>query len=494
MAASDSSEQTLAELSTCQLCCSNNTLSPSVDMLSLPCGHDICSRCTKLSIFAFMSHPSSGSVQCSVGGCPSPIPEHFLKQILSAAEHERYLQANLECLMNMNTSFFRCPNCRILIERIDEQLETAAGSPPQTHYDRFRMRCRKCQCVFCSNCLVEPYHDSRTCKEYELEMTTPLCRFCRKPLVDTSNLGFDADGGDDDDDDRLSVCGSLDCSVKNTQACQKVYPCGHHCIGVRDEPRCMGCMDEECIDGLAPQTSGDRCMICHTETLGESPCVQLNCGHVFHCECIRLKLRNGWPTDRITFGFARCPLCQEKIEHEEFAHELSKIAALEQKLVALGSNALQAEKDTVPHGVDINRFVLATYAFYLCSKCNKPYYGGRVECGDRHANGGGEAAELVCALCSSQSSNGCSIHSSEFIQQKCQFCCRVATWRCWGRVSFCQICHDRQLRGERMQILTPSELPLCLGPSCPLRIPHPPPGTPFSLGCFLCRLGAIDAT
>jgi E3 ubiquitin-protein ligase MYCBP2 len=51
------------------------------------------------------------------------------------------------------------------------------------------------------------------------------------------------------------------------------------------------------------------------EDLGSAPSIMLDCGHVFHYNCVTKKLQQRWPAARITFGFCECPLCKKWISH-----------------------------------------------------------------------------------------------------------------------------------------------------------------------------------
>ena len=65
------------------------------------------------------------------------------------------------------------------------------------------------------------------------------------------------------------------------------------------------------------------------------------------------------------------------------------------------------------------------FAYYLCFKCRKPYFGGERVCGE----GGGafDPTELVCGGCSPWSGEiDCPKHGKDFIEFKCRFCCSVA--------------------------------------------------------------------
>lgn len=74
------------------------------------------------------------------------------------------------------------------------------------------------------------------------------------------------------------------------------------------------------------------------------------------------------------------------------------------------------------------------------------------------------------------------------MEHKCQFCCSVASWFCWGKTHFCDACHTRQQKGDYVSKYEKDKLPKCPGKNkCPLKVQHPPNGDPFCLGCAFCR-------
>lgn len=68
------------------------------------------------------------------------------------------------------------------------------------------------------------------------------------------------------------------------------------------------------------------------------------------------------------------------------------------------------------------------FAYYMCFKCKKPYYGGERVCGE--AGGAFDPTELVCGGCSPWSGDiDCPKHGKDFIEFKCRWCCSVAVRR-----------------------------------------------------------------
>ena len=79
----------------------------------------------------------------------------------------------------------------------------------------------------------------------------------------------------------------------------------------------------------------------------------------------------------------------------------------------------------------------------------------------------------------------CKKHGNQQIDWKCNFCCSIALYHCFGTTYFCKKCHDER---------DPSHPKIedCGGVNCPLGIPHPPASkdlskSTFPLGCGICR-------
>ena len=92
------------------------------------------------------------------------------------------------------------------------------------------------------------------------------------------------------------------------------------------------------------------------------------------------------------------------------------------------------------HG-DPAGFAMERYAYYVCFKCGKAYFGGEARC-DLDA-GGGDAfnpEELVCGGCSDVSqAQMCPKHGTDYLEYKCRYCCSVAVFFCFGTTHFCNV-------------------------------------------------------
>jgi E3 ubiquitin-protein ligase MYCBP2 len=249
------------------------------------------------------------------------------------------------------------------------------------------------------------------------------------------------------------------------------------------------------------------CPACYTEPYEAAPCIRLEgCGHVFHADCIRRMLAAGWSGPRITFGFMGCPLCKARIAHPSLRDLLEPLAKLEatvrsKALLRLSyENADKAPELSDPLSAfykDPAGYAMHRFAYYRCSKCEAPYYGGEARCGAAGGDAAFDPKDLVCSSCLPHAAEAeCAKHGREFIVWKCRFCCSEALFFCFGTTHFCSTCHDRP--GECQEMERSSRLPKCpAGPlgkalpggvrECPLKGAHPDPGTEFVLGCSICR-------
>jgi hypothetical protein len=149
---------------------------------------------------------------------------------------------------------------------------------------------------------------------------------------------------------------------------------------------------------------------------------------------------------------------------------------------------------------DPARYALFKFAYYMCSKCKSPYYGGMAACG-----AAGEVRfnpdDLVCPSCMPHSADAdCPKHGREFITYKCQFCCNEALFFCFGEAGGGR---DRGLRRSLHTAHCPPSTPLPVRmpgggglrrPFDTPRRPHPPlPGRAQAQRTSATRATAIRA-
>mmetsp|Transcript_100667 Transcript_100667/g.217356 ORF Transcript_100667/g.217356 Transcript_100667/m.217356 type:complete len:585 (-) Transcript_100667:138-1892(-) len=417
------------------------------------------------------------------------------------------------------------------------------------HMHRSRFRCGQCDVDFC-RCGVSPYHWGYSCDGWQRhkvmsEQACPVgsCRWCSQPCMAkmrrSESLATSCCGSDEGTDLKRFPP-SLSCAEKERRACGKRHSaCGHWCGGVRGEERCLPCLHSDCggkassssarVSDAHPALSGpslswppspglklpdaeEWCPICWTEPYGAAPSVRLACGHVMHHHCAEALVRKG-PTGgrRLTFKGIRCPLCKAIMQHASIDALVSPQFDMYQKVrrKSLQRWAIEARKPAPrPHdAVDEDRIAtlaMSKMAFFECSQCNEPYYGGEVECG----GGGLEqqqeeeedldedvqaalAMELVCRGCASKGQLQCPEHGVEFLGWKCRYCCeREAHYFCFGTTHFCYVCHDLWQTGVEQRRKLQAGKP-CLGKDrCIFGGRHPSSSRngrdEYALGCTIC--------
>eukprot|EP00931_Biecheleriopsis_adriatica_P044095 TRINITY_DN25195_c0_g1_i1.p1 TRINITY_DN25195_c0_g1~~TRINITY_DN25195_c0_g1_i1.p1 ORF type:complete len:542 (+),score=83.78 TRINITY_DN25195_c0_g1_i1:125-1750(+) len=399
------------------------------------------------------------------------------------------------------------------------------------HMARSRFRCRQCASDFC-HCGVSPYHWGWSCdgwQRYQQDSNKPYgvgsCRWCSKPCVDkvkrSESLASPCCGCEEGTDFSRNPP-VLSCAEKERRSCGKRLPCGHPCGGVHGERECV----LPCFYGCKPRASGsatagnrsavvqdnvsgdDWCSICWTEPLRSAPCIRMACGHVMHQHCVEAMIRKGRETGRrLTFKNIKCPLCQSLMHHptvdilsrgqQSMYHNVRRKAlqrwVVEQRQPALRSNSLAEEEK-------IAKLAMGKMAFFECSQCHEPYYGGEVECGGVQENEEEDldedvqaalAMELVCKGCASKGQHQCPEHGTEFLAWKCRYCCeREAQYFCFGTTHFCHVCHDLWQSGVEQRRKLQAGRP-CLGKhNCIFGGRHPASckngRDEYALGCTLC--------
>ncbi|KRT81356.1 hypothetical protein AMK59_5684, partial [Oryctes borbonicus] len=319
--------------------------------------------------------------------------------------------------------------------------------------------------------------------------TSGQCRFCGA----VGSSGLLAIG---------NVCADQECQEYARTACTKLLACGHMCGGVQGEFDCLPCLHGCSSDATLRQDADDMCMICFTEALSCAPAIQLKCGHVFHLHCCKTVLMKRWAGPRITFSFSLCPICKSNIEHDVLKELLAPVQELfndvqRKALLRLEyEGLLSSDAIATPGGRFYNNaaaYAMDRYAYYVCYKCNKAYYGGEARC-DAEVSENYDPTELVCGGCSDVArAQMCPKHGTDFLEYKCRYCCSVAVFFCFGTTHFCNPCHDDF---QRVTNLPKNELPQCPagpkakqldGEECPLHVKHPPTGEEFALGCGVCR-------
>ena len=449
----------------------------------LGCDSIICN--THIIDLIYEKYPISERVTCPIARCDYTLSMDEILQVVTQEELSK-LEPSFESIIGKEGGIMAqcsCGNVTWLEPgKPDYHYKDDTGKIlSKTHADHmamFRFRCY-CSKITCASCHAEPYHTGKTCEEFKAFKLAKHCRYCMSTIKSSANH-----------------CKNVDCKSRYKNSCKKELTCGHICFGTNDETQCSECLEEACNG-----RGNDYCTICHTEGLSSAPCVFLECSHIFHYECLSETLKNRWPGPRITFKFARCPACNSWInalyspsiqaliapvvslyqEIRDKALKRLKYEGLENhpKLSQIDSQYYKKEED----------YALNTFSYYQCFNCKNTYFGGKRDCEQNNDAAKYDPKDLVCPSCSAQGKEGadCPKHGKDYIEFKCKFCCGIAAWFCWGTTHFCDQCHTRQNNGDYLSKKNRSELPVCPGASCPLKVQHPPNGEEFALGCSFCR-------
>eukprot|EP00760_Papus_ankaliazontas_P010676 PhM_4_TR14404/c0_g1_i1/m.20587/K10693/MYCBP2, PAM; E3 ubiquitin-protein ligase MYCBP2 len=489
------------------------------------CGHSFCNGCAAICSQFHMTHASSTTTNmpCPAEGCPVFLRKDELYQLVTPEDFET-LTFN-EVKVSLGDRLVECPKCSTAFER-DEVAMQMELHKVETHFEtnegllvdgivldkvlamdraRYRFRCATCNAEFCSSCGGSPYHLGHVCRDPSEQQLT--CRFCHSiisfhsaGIMNNAAVNGSAPGT------YPNVCKDDECLMRAKIACNRTLSCGHRCGGVAMEP-CIPCLDPKCVErraaaspsaSVSRQTNEDFCIICYIETLDAAPCVQLHCGHVFHFYCLESRLEKRWPTARITFRFMTCLICNAFMECEALNKLLTPLKALKAEVEKRSlermrmDGKLQSDAITSPTSRHYNNplsYASENYSYYLCSKCNKPFFGGMRRCGDgAQDNEGalvGDRDNIICGGCAS-SAGSCPKHGTQYIEYKCKYCCSLAVWFCWGTTHFCDTCHNPPRKSAKYA---------CEGPGkCPLGGTHAPNGTECSLGCAMCRIETTCAS
>eukprot|EP00347_Sterkiella_histriomuscorum_P006454 403352716 len=329
------------------------------------------------------------------------------------------------------------------------------------------IECEQCSNNFCIQCKQRPFHFGHTCISYKASLQNICCRFCKVLITDIKQDSVS------DIPASVNVCKSEECQQLMQQSCQKTHTyCGHACCGTLNEEDCLPCLQSFCTKKKEKLTYGacstDLCSICYTEELGQAPVAQLNCKHMFHQKCLATILKNRYSTLRISFGYLDCPVCAVFMKGSQCPQ--IKITILQESYFKGDVEAL-AVQTARREGVfqdqefienqDVSNYE-TEYAMPELNEANQP-----------------KKEDLLCVYCyGAKYGNNfkqCKTHDLEYLEHKCQYCCSVANWFCFGTTRFCDPCHN---------IATLNVPKICNPETCQWKGDHPPNGQPHCIGCM----------
>ena len=481
--------QEQGDLSSCQMC-------KTADFTYLECCHPICIPC-------FIKYAKSDfpNMKCKV--CHEVIQENFKKMVLGS----QYDEIDKHFMYKNLGNVIECPCCKelnsfepgVVDYHIKDENNVRLSKEAAEDYAKNRCRCGSCQNNFCIQCKATPYHVGKTCLQFANHKKALKCKYDGTEIK-ANNIGPDVD-----------VCNNPDCIERFKSSCKKVLPCGHKCFGCKDELKCPPCLVPDCpqYGKLFDQDVDSYCNICFTEGLGQAPVLLLSCNHYVHYHCLKHRLVTRWIGPKITFNHCKCPVCNNwyecpsnaeiqkyVAENKVLYKDICEKALKRLKFEDLDKDPKLTDKNSPWYGKNLE-YALKRLSYYMCYICKMPYFAGRRECGDGpnvdndNPNKNYDPKDCVCGKHANLSGvagiTNCKIHGKDFIEYKCKFCCKIASWFCWGTTHFCEDCHARQCKGDYISKYPKEKLPKCDPKKCELKINHPPNGEEFALGCSVCR-------
>eukprot|EP00347_Sterkiella_histriomuscorum_P002087 403369524 len=329
------------------------------------------------------------------------------------------------------------------------------------------IECEQCQYNFCIECKQRPFHYGHTCISYKASLENICCKFCKVLISDNKQDSVS------DIPASVNVCKSEECQQLLQQSCQKTHAyCGHACCGTLNEVDCLPCLQSFCTKKKEKLTYGvcstDLCNICYTEELSQAPIAQLNCKHMFHQKCLATILKNRYSTLRISFGYLDCPVCAVHMKSSQcpqinqiLLEESNFKGAVEALAVQTARREGVFQDQEFIENQDVSNYE-TEYAMPELNEANQP-----------------KKEDLLCVYCyGAKYGNNfkqCKTHDLEYLEHKCQYCCSVANWFCFGTTRFCDPCHN---------IATLNVPKICNPETCQWKGDHPPNGQPHCIGCM----------
>lgn len=237
-----------------------------------------------------------------------------------------------------------------------------------------------------------------------------------------------------------------------------------------------------------PPIPEDVCYVCQdTEGDWSDPLLELRCRHYIHKGCAegQLSVSKVAPGELINLMLAKCGICRRWLDHSALHDTVLPYVRLYHKIAAL-ARAQWKHDGGVRDGLVSTGEIVESMRFRTCQRCNNPFFDGKVECAAPPEDQNGREREAVCPECLNLQyvpppggwPSVCTVHGTEFVNWKCNWCCSTATFNCGGTVYFCERCHQRPF----------GEVYPCVGaPGCRVQHVQNDGQTPLCLGCGLCN-------
>lgn len=191
------------------------------------------------------------------------------------------------------------------------------------------------------------------------------------------------------------------------------------------------------------------------------------CGHSFHSNCIENCMIKAWkPSKKLSFDFMDCPICGKDLDltEDSLAGNLYKqFKKIKNQVLLACLKRMKTERIVNCKALTNKKSIfykkprmlaMACYVSYECTACRMPYIAGRIQPKNEGRNrekemkliSPGDGESLICPNCSIF--EGCKVHSLDYSRFKCRYCCKKATWFCFGTAHFCSGCFIKYKRNN----------------------------------------------
>lgn len=255
------------------------------ELVEAACGHSLCKNCVAAHVERAVEQLRCTGICCPCEGCGAALDASFVQNSTPEELNQQFLDACFSEFMALEARsddihLVTCPRqdppCGCPMEWLQPSEEEVKkygedkitrkaedGTPLSraawVHFNINRIRCPQCSADFCASCMVQPYHLGATCEQLKEYAASKQCRFCGCRVTLGVNLAplcaHEA---------LMSCCDNEECLEKRDTACHQVHACGHACGGVREEERCLPCLQPDCLEGAKDGHADihDFCSIC----------------------------------------------------------------------------------------------------------------------------------------------------------------------------------------------------------------------------------------
>lgn len=277
-------------------------------VITLHCGHMMHRNCARHCAKADMSyiHTLPRCPECSANGKITLITEQQIASLADDKLTQMYNKLIIERKYQGKINIFQCPT--------PDCLQLAELSK-----DTNRFNCNSCGSSYCTKC-QRHYHPNESCDEYgkreckdEIENEQKLKELARKNgWKSCPNCGTMIE--------RVYGCFHMKCPNPSCQThycdmCGKGLDPKHWKRHFNPPNQCRLWRNEnDLLNEKGKHEVLNICWLCFRNGECPEPQTRLSCGHYYHLTCLWNKIEKGCQTNRISFDFLNCGICNREMQ------------------------------------------------------------------------------------------------------------------------------------------------------------------------------------